>query len=39
VEFAHLRGGAVDDVTLLLERGDFRGHAVGECLECRELPL
>src|SRR5207244_300292 len=39
VELAHFGGGAVDHVTLLLERCDFRGHAVRECLQRRELPL
>ena len=39
MELAHFGRGAVDDVALLLERGDFLGHAVGERLERRELAL
>ena len=39
VELAHLGGGAIDDVALLLERRDLLGHAVGERFQRRELPL
>jgi len=33
VQLADLARGAVDDITLLLQCGDFRGDAVGECLD------